>query len=72
MRPNTMKILQATLPYLQDFYSSFQCNLHLAINRFKEIVYEEVEYDGQNVIIDRIKKLTQERDVVLSKLNSIR
>ncbi|WP_339893762.1 class I SAM-dependent DNA methyltransferase [uncultured Algibacter sp.] len=41
----------------------------LSINRYKEIVYEEVEYDEPNIIIDRINKLSKERTQLLSKLN---
>ena len=33
----------------------------LSINRYKEIVYEEVEYDAPKVILDRINKLDKER-----------
>ncbi len=41
----------------------------LSINRYKEIVYEEVEYDAPEVIIDRIENLSKERNALLSKLN---
>ncbi len=40
----------------------------LSINRYKEIVYEEVEYDAPKVILDRIKKLDQERNALIQKL----
>lgn len=32
----------------------------LSINKYKEIVYEEVEYEAPGVILERIKKLEQE------------
>lgn len=41
----------------------------LSINRYKEIVYEEVEYDAPGEIIDRIKKLGEERENLIEKLN---
>lgn len=40
----------------------------LSINRYKEIVYDEVEYDAPGVIIDRIKKLDKERSQLMSLL----
>jgi type I restriction enzyme M protein len=40
----------------------------LSINRYKEIVYEEVEYDATEVIINRIAKLDEERKNLMSKL----
>lgn len=35
-------------------------NYDLSINRYKEVVYEEVEYDEPQVILDRIKALEKE------------
>ena len=43
----------------------------LSINRYKEIVYEEVEYDAPEVIINRIAKLDEERKNLMSKLNKV-
>jgi type I restriction enzyme M protein len=43
----------------------------LSINRYKEIVYEEVEYDEPAKIIERISALTKERNNILANLNSI-
>ncbi len=40
----------------------------LSINRYKEIVYEEVEYDSPDLIINRIMMLDQERKKLMSKL----
>ena len=40
----------------------------LSINRYKEIVYEEVEYDVPEVILKRINKLDQERKTLMQKL----
>ena len=42
----------------------------LSINRYKEIVYEEVEYDAPNVIIDRISDLERDRTKLMSNLKS--
>lgn len=41
----------------------------LSINRYKEIVYEEVEYDEPKVIIDRISQLEKERKELLNTLS---
>ena len=43
----------------------------LSINRYKEIVYEEVEYDAPNVILGRIGNLNLERETIMSKLKEI-
>lgn len=40
----------------------------LSINRYKEIVYQEVEYDALAIIINRISELSNKRDQLLSKL----
>ncbi|SHF67867.1 type I restriction enzyme M protein [Salegentibacter echinorum] len=40
----------------------------LSINRYKEIVYEEVEYDKPEVILERILKLGEERNALIQKL----
>jgi len=40
----------------------------LSINRYKEIVYEEVEYDEPKVILERISKLDKERKELMKKL----
>lgn len=42
----------------------------LSINRYKEIVYEEVEYDAPKVILKRIAKLAEEREALIKKLES--
>lgn len=41
----------------------------LSINRYKEILYEELEYDTPEVILERIIKLDEERSSLLQKLN---
>ncbi|PCJ67363.1 MAG: N-6 DNA methylase [Bacteroidetes bacterium] len=43
----------------------------LSINRYKEIVYEEVVYDAPEVILSNIKKLDQERNDALSLLEKL-
>ncbi len=42
----------------------------LSINRYKEIVYEEVEYDAPEVILERIAELDAERTKLLSVLKN--
>jgi type I restriction enzyme M protein len=42
----------------------------LSINRYKEIVYEEVEYDSPEVIIGRINELTLQRNALIEKLKN--
>ncbi|WOD44189.1 type I restriction-modification system subunit M [Hwangdonia lutea] len=43
----------------------------LSINRYKEIVYEETEYDKPQVILKRILKLDKERALLIEKLNKL-
>lgn len=43
----------------------------LSINRYKEIVYEEVVYDAPSVILKRIANLNKEREKITQKLKSI-
>ncbi|GAK90938.1 DNA-methyltransferase subunit M [Nonlabens ulvanivorans] len=57
--------------FLVPFTEIQENDWDLSINRYKEIVYEEVEYDAPDEIIDRIKSLTKERNEILEKLNSI-
>jgi type I restriction enzyme M protein len=40
----------------------------LSINRYKEMVHEEVVYVAAKVILDRIKTLGNERNSLLEKL----
>lgn len=42
----------------------------LSINRYKEIVYEEVQYDAPSIIIARIEGLAQEREQLLERLKT--
>lgn len=42
----------------------------LSINRYKEIVYEEIEYDAPEEIIKRINELSNERIDLLSKIKA--
>lgn len=41
----------------------------LSINRYKEIVYEEVDYDPPAVILERIRQLDAERRELMEKIN---
>jgi type I restriction enzyme M protein len=43
----------------------------LSINRYKEIVYEKIEYDKPELILQRINDLDIERSKLLSNLNKI-
>ena len=46
-------------------------NWDLSINRYKEIIYDEVEYDTPDLIIERIKELSKERNQLLDKITGI-
>lgn len=43
----------------------------LSINRYKEVVYEEVEYDSPKVILQRIKELQKAMDEGIAELEGI-
>lgn len=43
----------------------------LSINRYKEVVYEEVEYEKPRVIIESIEKLDSERGQILNQLKKL-
>ncbi|WP_133407294.1 type I restriction-modification system subunit M [Parashewanella tropica] len=43
----------------------------LSINRYKEVVYEEVKYDEPEVILKRIKELQQAMDKVITDLEAM-
>ena len=43
----------------------------LSINRYKEVVYEEVQYDEPKVIIERIKKLQKAMDKGIAELEGM-
>jgi type I restriction enzyme M protein len=57
--------------FLVPFSEIKENDWDLSINRYKEIVYEEVEYDAPNVILDKIKKLEEERKLLFNRLKSI-
>ncbi|WP_282087963.1 type I restriction-modification system subunit M [Aquimarina algiphila] len=42
----------------------------LSIKRYKEIVYKEMEYDSPSDIINRLQKISDQRQVILSNLKS--
>ncbi len=46
-------------------------NWDLSINRYKEIVYEEVEYDAPGDIISQIQDLDAERTAALNTLKEL-
>jgi type I restriction enzyme M protein len=43
----------------------------LSINRYKQIVYDEVEYDRPVVILERVKLLDEERSLLLESLKAL-
>jgi type I restriction enzyme M protein len=58
--------------FLVPFAEIKENDWDLSINRYKEIVYEEVEYDKPEMIIGRLSDLNKERLEILSNLNSIK
>lgn len=42
----------------------------LSINRYKEIIYEEVEYDDPKEILERIAKINKEKNDIYNQLKS--
>lgn len=46
-------------------------NYDLSINRYKEMVYEEVEYEKPEVIIEQIEGLDYERELILKSLKEL-
>ncbi|MBJ7881874.1 type I restriction-modification system subunit M [Gelidibacter salicanalis] len=42
----------------------------LSINRYKEIVYEEVEYDEPEIIMERLRKLNEERGLLMKQIQA--
>ncbi|MFS4416039.1 type I restriction-modification system subunit M [Maribacter sp. 2307ULW6-5] len=59
---------RASQSFLVPFEEIKDSDWDLSINRYKEIVYEELKYDAPEIIIDRIKKLSKERNVLLKNL----
>lgn len=57
--------------FLVPFKEIKENDWDLSINRYKEIVYEEVEYDKPEEIISRITEISNQRNSILGKLNSI-
>jgi len=55
--------------FFVDKASIVENGYDLSINRFKEIVYEKVEYDPPSVILDRLDKLNAE---IASKMQELR
>ena len=40
----------------------------LSINRYKEIIYEEVKYDEPKIILKRINDINNQREIIAKKL----
>ncbi|HMQ70094.1 MAG TPA: SAM-dependent DNA methyltransferase, partial [Ignavibacteria bacterium] len=46
-------------------------NYDLSINRYKEIVYEEVEYEEPKVILGKIRKIESEINIGLEEISKM-
>ncbi|MCU4177315.1 type I restriction-modification system subunit M [Carboxylicivirga sp. N1Y90] len=57
--------------FLVPFSEIEENDYDLSINRYKEIVYEEVEFDKPEVILERIEKLDEERNSLSVTLKSL-
>lgn len=56
--------------FLVPFKEIEENDWDLSINRYKEIVYEEVEYDAPKVILERLNHLQEERIKLMQELNN--
>ena len=54
--------------FLVPFAEIKENDWDLSINRYKEIVYEEIEYDAPKIILDRISQLSKDRENLLETL----
>ncbi len=54
--------------FLVPFREIKENDWDLSINRYKEIVYEEVAYDAPGVILERITKLDKERNILMETI----
>lgn len=57
--------------FLVPFTEIQENDYDLSINRYKEIVYEEVQYDQPEVILERIEKLDEERTQIQKQLEGL-
>lgn len=57
--------------FLVPFEEIKENDYDLSINRYKEIVYEEPEYDPPKVILEKIKALNLESEKILSELERL-
>ncbi len=57
--------------FLVPFEEIKQNDWDLSINRYKEIVYEEVKYDAPKDILNRIEDLEKERESLLNDLKKL-
>lgn len=60
-----------TASFFEPFEEMKQNNYDLSINRYKEIVHEEKEYDAPETIIQNIKLLDKERFTALQELEQL-
>jgi type I restriction enzyme M protein len=56
--------------FLVPFKEIKENDWDLSINRYKEIIYEEVKYDAPAAILERIQKAGSERNLILEKLQN--
>lgn len=56
--------------FLVPFKEIKENDWDLSINRYKEIVYEEAEYDEPKVILERISKISKDRESLLNQISS--
>ena len=54
--------------FLVPFKEIEENDWDLSINRYKEIVYEEVKYDEPKVILERIKNINSEKEIIAKQL----
>jgi len=57
--------------FLVPFAEIEENDYDLSINRYKEIVYEEVDYDKPEVILERIEKLDEERKECITVIKKL-
>lgn len=67
---NNMNIQQQRISNLCIFYPNKRWDWDLSINRYKEMVYEEVEYDAPKLILQRIDLLDLERKSLLDNFKN--
>jgi type I restriction enzyme M protein len=57
--------------FLVPFKEIKEKNWDLSINRYKEIIYEEIKYDVPTAILKRINELNKEKSIISKQLENI-